>query len=289
MARNGWTAADGIEAGLHLVAVPIGAARDVTLRALDLMAGADVLAAEDTRSLRRLMEIHGVALGDRPLIPYHDHNAASARPRLMDALRAGGSVAYMSEAGTPLIADPGFQLGVEARAEGIAVRAAPGASALLAALCVGGMPTDRFFFAGFLPPKPAARRTALAELAAIPGTLVLYESPKRLTAMLRDAADVLGPRRAAVCRELTKRFEEVRQGPLPDLADAWPEPPRGEIVVLIDRPDPAAAADPETLRALLAEEMQRMSLKSAVKSVSERSGVARNVVYDLALQVKDSE
>ena len=286
MAQDGGSA---IEPGLHLVAVPIGAARDVTLRALDLLAGADVLAAEDTRSLRRLMEIHGIVLGDRPLVPYHDHNGAAARPRLMAALREGRSVAYMSEAGTPLIADPGFQLGVEARAEGIAVRAAPGASAILAALCVGGMPTDRFFFAGFLPPKSAARKAALSEIAAVPGTLVLYESPKRLAALLRDAAEVLGPRRAAVCRELTKRFEEVRQGTLTELSEVWPDPPKGEIVVLIDRPDPAGETDPEALRALLADEMGRMSLKSAVKSVSERTGVARNMVYDLALQVRGEE
>ena len=280
-------AEDGtIEAGLHLVAVPIGAARDITLRALDLLRGADVLAAEDTRALRRLMDIHGVALGDRPLVSYHDHNGAAARPRLLAALREGRSVAYCAEAGTPLVADPGFQLGVEARQAGVPVRAAPGASAVLAALCVGGLPTDRFTFAGFLPPKQGARRRALGELAAAPGTLVLYESPKRLGALLADAAAVLGPRRAAVCRELTKRFEEVVPGPLDTLAARFGDAaPKGEIVVLIDRAARAAAPE-EEVEALLGEALEGMSLKSAVKDVSERTGVARKLVYDMALRMR---
>ncbi|WGH80028.1 16S rRNA (cytidine(1402)-2'-O)-methyltransferase [Jannaschia ovalis] len=279
--------AERIEPGLHLVAVPIGAARDITLRALDILAGADVLAAEDTRSLRRLMEIHGIAPGDRPILAYHDHNGPAVRPRLLAALREGKSVAYMSEAGTPLVADPGFQLGVEARAEGLTVRAAPGASAVLAALCVAGLPTDRFLFAGFLPPKSAARRAALAELGAAPATLVLYESPKRLAALLRDAAEVLGPREAAVCRELTKRFEEVRRGTLDALAAAYAaETPKGEIVVVIDRAAPATL-DAAALEAALAAAMETESLKSAVKTVSETHGIARNLVYETALRMKD--
>ncbi|SFJ37488.1 16S rRNA (cytidine(1402)-2'-O)-methyltransferase [Jannaschia pohangensis] len=276
-----------IEPGLHLVAVPIGTARDITLRALDILAGADVLAAEDTRSLRRLMDIHGIALGQRPLVPYHDHNGAAARPRLLAALRDGKSVAYMSEAGTPLVADPGFHLGVEARAAGLTVRAAPGASAVLAALCVAGLPTDRFFFAGFLPPKPAARRTELAALAAVPGTLVLYESPKRLAAMLADAAELLGPREAAVCRELTKKFEEVRRGTLEALAAAYADDtPKGEIVVLIDR-SARQAADEDTIRAALTQAMEADSLKSAVKFVSETYDLPRKQVYEMALAMKD--
>ncbi len=277
-----------VEAGLHLVAVPIGAARDITLRALDILAGADVLAAEDTRSLRRLMDIHGIALNGRPLVPYHDHNGPAARPRLLAALRDGKSVAYASEAGTPLIADPGFQLGVEARAAGLPVRAAPGASAVLAALCVGGLPTDRFFFAGFLPPKSAARKSALRDMAAIAGTLVLYESPKRLGAMLRDAAEVLGAREAAVCRELTKRFEEVRRGTLPELAQGQEdEAARGEIVVLIDRA-PEVVADEDTIRAALRRALEDQSLKSAVLLVSDSLCVPRKLVYDIALRLKDA-
>ena len=276
-----------VEAALHLVAVPIGAARDITLRALDLLAGADVLAAEDTRSLRRLMEIHGIALGDRPLIAYHDHNGAAARPKLLALLRDGKSVAYASEAGTPLVADPGFQLGVAARAEGLAVRAAPGASAVLAALCVAGLPTDRFLFAGFLPPKSGARKAALQELAAVPATLVLYESPKRLAAMLRDAAEVLGAREAAICRELTKRFEEVRRGPLDALAVAYAdEAPRGEIVVVIDRPA-ARDADPDILRDALRAAMAEGSVKDAAQEISDAFGVPRRQVYEMALALKD--
>ena len=284
-----WEAGAGgaVEPGLHLVAVPIGAARDVTLRALDLLAGADVLAAEDTRSLRRLMEIHGVALGDRPLVAYHDHNGARARPRLMAALREGRSVAYASEAGTPLVADPGFRLAAEARAEGVAVRAAPGASAVLAALCVGGLPTDRFLFAGFLPPKARARDAALRELGAVAATLVIYESPKRAAATLGAAAEALGPRPARLCRELTKRFEEVWEGTLPELAArAQAEPPRGEVVVLINRAA-AGAVDEAALRARLAAAMETDSLKSAVKSVSEGAGVSRKEVYELALRMRD--
>ncbi|MEM9796746.1 MAG: 16S rRNA (cytidine(1402)-2'-O)-methyltransferase [Pseudomonadota bacterium] len=275
-----------VEAGLHLVAVPIGAARDITLRALDILRAAEVLAAEDTRSLRRLMDIHGIALDGRPLIPYHDRNGPEARPRLISALRSGKSLAYMSEAGTPLVADPGYQLAIAARAEGIAVRAAPGASAVLAALCVAGLPTDRFLFGGFLPPKSAARRTALTELASVPATLVFYESPKRLAAFLTDAAEVLGDRETAICRELTKRFEEVRRGRLSDLAaEVAGETIRGEVVLVIDRPA-ARVADAGAIRAALEIEMQSTSLKSAVKTVSESTGIARNQVYEIALQIR---
>ena len=282
MAENG-----GIGPGLHLVAVPIGTARDITLRALDVLAGAEVLAAEDTRSLRRLMEIHGIALGGRSVVPYHDHNEARALPRLMGALREGRSVAYAAEAGTPLIADPGFRLGAEARAAGIAVHAAPGASAVLAALCVAGLPTDRFFFDGFLPPKSAARKASLRELSAVPGTLVFYESPRRLAAMLRDAAEVLGPREAAVCRELTKRFEEVTRGTLAELAERFEgEETRGEIVVLVDRPG-AAVADAATLEAALRSALAEGSVKSAARDVAEAFGVARGTVYQMALALKD--
>ncbi|GIT91228.1 ribosomal RNA small subunit methyltransferase I [Jannaschia pagri] len=286
MAETGAATGDRIEPGLHLVSVPIGAARDITLRALDVLRGADVLAAEDTRSLRRLMAIHGVDLGGRPLLPYHDHNGPAVRPRLLAALREGQSVAYASEAGTPLIADPGFALGVAAQAEGLPVRAAPGASAVLAALCVAGLSTDRFLFAGFLPPKSGARRTALKEVAEVPATLVFYESPRRLGAMLSDASEVLGPRDAAVCRELTKRYEDVVRGPLDVLAERYAdEDPKGEIVVVIDRGAPAALSE-EDLMDLLAVEMETVSLKTAVKGVSEKYGVGRNTVYEAALKVK---
>lgn len=277
----------GVPPGLHLVSVPIGAARDVTLRALDLLAGADVLAAEDTRSLRRLMAIHGVALGDRPLVAYHEHSAPGARARLVDALREGRSVAYASEAGTPMVADPGWRLAAEAREAGVPVRAAPGASAVLAALVVSGLPAERFLFAGFLPSKASARRAAYAEAAGVAATLVLYESPKRLAASLADAAEVLGPREAAVCRELTKRFEEVARGTLPELAARYAgEEARGEVVLVIDRGAPREATEAE-VEAALREAMSTMSVKSSAQFVSDRLGVARRRAYATALAIRD--
>ncbi|MEM1234462.1 MAG: 16S rRNA (cytidine(1402)-2'-O)-methyltransferase, partial [Pseudomonadota bacterium] len=208
-----------LAAGLYLVSTPIGAARDVTLRALDVLASADVLVAEDTRTLRKLMDLHGVQLGGRRVHSYHDHSTSGAQDRVVEAVRAGQSVAYASEAGTPLIADPGYELVTAVRAAGGSVTAVPGASALLAAVTVAGLPTDAVHFIGFLPGSQTARRTALSEVAGVAATLVLYESPKRVVACLRDAADVLGPRRAVLARELTKRFEEVREGTLASLVE----------------------------------------------------------------------
>lgn len=223
--------------GLYMVATPIGAARDITLRALDILATADVLAAEDTRTLRHLMKLHGLSPGDRPLVAYHDHNGPRMRPRLIAALAEGKSVAYASEAGTPLIADPGYQLTRAAIEAGHRVFSAPGPSAVLAALTVSGLPTDRFVFAGFAPPQAGARKRFLTELAEIPATVVLYESPKRVHRILGELAESLGKdRKAALCRELTKRFEEVRRGTLADLLEGLGDDAvRGEVVILIDR------------------------------------------------------
>lgn len=277
-----------IAPGLHLVATPIGNARDITLRALDLLAGADMLAAEDTRTLRRLMEIHGIALNGRAVVPYHDHNGARARPRLLAALGEGKSVVYASDAGTPLVADPGYALARAATAEGYAVTAAPGASAALAALSLSGLPTDRFLFAGFLPPARAARQTALRELGTVPASLVVFEAPGRVAATLADMAEVLGARDAALCRELTKRFEEVRRGPLSDLAEgAVADPPRGEIVLVVDRDRSEAGAD--DIRAALRDAMGQMSVKDAAKVVSEAVGVPRRDVYQMALAMGRGE
>ncbi|MEC9310839.1 MAG: 16S rRNA (cytidine(1402)-2'-O)-methyltransferase, partial [Pseudomonadota bacterium] len=213
--------------GLHFVATPIGTARDITLRALDVLASADVIAAEDTRSLRKLMEIHGVPLNGRQIIAYHDHSGAGARARLMQAMEAGQSVAYASEAGMPLIADPGDDLSRAAAEAGHKVTVAPGASAALAALTLAGLPTDAFFFAGFLPNASGARRKRLEELRNVPGTLIFYESPKRIAASVADMAAVLGDRPAALCRELTKKFEEIRRGSLSDLSAGLEETPEG--------------------------------------------------------------
>ncbi|MFN4131386.1 MAG: 16S rRNA (cytidine(1402)-2'-O)-methyltransferase [Paracoccaceae bacterium] len=273
-----------IPPGLHFVATPIGAARDITLRALDLLAGADVLAAEDTRSLRHLMEIHGVALKDRALVPYHEHNEAQALPRLMRALQEGKSVVYASEAGTPLISDPGFGLARAAIAEGVAVLAAPGASAVLCALTVSGLPSDRFLFAGFPPSAKSARRTFLSELARIGATLILYESPKRIRETLDVCVQCFGEdRQAVVCRELTKRYEEVTRGTLAELVAAYDgREVKGEIVLLIDRGE-AVQADAVTVEAALDRALDSMSVKDAAAAIADAFGLPRREVYQLAL------
>lgn len=273
--------------GLHILSTPIGAARDITLRALDILAQADVLAAEDTRSLRRLMEIHGVRLGDRPLWAYHDHNGLKVRPKIMAALAEGKSVAYASEAGTPLVADPGYQLTRAAIDEGHPVLAAPGASAVLAALAVGGLPTDRFCFMGFAPPQAAARRQFLADAAQIPATLVFYESPKRVHRMLGELRDALGEEReCALCRELTKRFEEVVRGPLGVVAQAIAgRDLKGEIVILVDR-GRKAAEDAVDLEAVLRKALGNHSLREAVDMVAAAHGLPRRRVYQLALELE---
>ena len=282
--------ARAVPPGLHFIATPIGTARDITLRALDILAGADVLAAEDTRTLRHLMEIHGVALGDRPLIAYHDHNGAQARPRLLRALDEGKSVAYASEAGTPLVADPGYQLARAAIEAGHLVHAAPGPSAVLAALSVSGLPTDRFLFAGFPPATGGARVRWLAELAPVQATLVLYESPKRIQKLLIESAEHLGnDRQAAVCRELTKRFEEVSRGTLGDLArDFADRNVKGEIVLVIDRPGDRQAGA-EDMEEALRRALVGQSLKTAVAEVAEALNLPRRMVYQAALKLEDKE
>jgi 16S rRNA (cytidine1402-2'-O)-methyltransferase len=274
--------------GLHFVATPIGAARDITLRALDILASANVLAAEDTRTLRHLMELHGIPLGGRPLVAYHDHNGAAMRPRLMTALAEGRSVAYASEAGTPLLADPGFQLARAAIAAGHLVLAAPGPSALLAALGVAGLPTDRFLFAGFPPPTAAARRRFLADLSDIPATLVFYESPKRLNQTLGDMVPLFGEaRQVAVCRELTKRFETVVRGPLGAVATQFAGTAvRGEVVVVLDRAAPVVATE-DAVAAALSKALASASVKDAAAAVASRLGLPKRDVYQMALRLSE--
>ena len=271
--------------GLYFVATPIGTARDITLRALDVLASAEVIAAEDTRSLRRLMEIHGVPLGDRRVITYHDHSGAGARAGLLAALADGKSVAYASEAGMPLIADPGYDLSRAASEAGHAVTVAPGASAGLAALTLGGLPTDAFFFAGFLPNASGARRKRLEEVSRIPGTLIFYESPKRIAASLADMAEVLGDRPAALCREITKKFEEVRRASLSELAAQLAEAGvKGEIVVLVDR-SRTQDVNPEDLERDLRAALQDNSVKDAADIVSKLHDLPRRKVYQMALNL----
>lgn len=273
--------------GLYLIATPLGNARDITLRALDLLASVDALAAEDTRSLRKLMDIHGVPLGDRPLVAYHEHNGARMRPKLLHWLEEGRSVLYASEAGTPLVADPGFDLVRAARGAGHAVTAAPGPVAAVTALSIAGLPTDRFLFAGFLPNASGQRKSALMGLRDVPATLVFYESPKRVAAMLRDAAEALGAtRQARICRELTKKFEEIRSGTLSELAEGCvDDPPRGEIVVLVDRGDLESVRE-DDLEQLLRAALEGHSVRDAADRVSTQTGLPRRKVYQLALKLE---
>ncbi|MCB5409024.1 16S rRNA (cytidine(1402)-2'-O)-methyltransferase [Pseudogemmobacter faecipullorum] len=276
--------------GLHLVSTPIGAARDITLRALDVLAGADVLAAEDTRTLRHLMEIHGIALNGRPLVAVHDHNEAGVAGRIVAALREGKSVAYASEAGTPLISDPGFVLARAAVAAGQPVLAAPGASALLAALAVAGLPADRFLFAGFPPSARGERQRFLQELASTGATLVLYESPRRLRGCLAEMAVSFGAmRQVAVCRELTKRHEEVLRGTITEVIEMiGEEDPKGEIVLVVDRAPPKIVGEAEILAALQ-QALLTMRVKDAASFVADTLQVPRREVYQLALAQRQEE
>jgi len=278
-----------LDAGLYLVATPIGNARDITLRALDVLAGAPLIAAEDTRTARKLMEIHGLETRGRAMLAYHDHSGPGVRDRVIGAIAQGQAVAYVSEAGTPLLADPGFQLARAVRAAGHPVQAVPGASALLAALAVSGLPTDRFHFAGFLPNAQAARRAALSGLRDQHGTVVLYESPRRLPALVADIAETLGAgREVVVCRELTKRFEERLSGTAEDLARRLAHHPvKGECVVLI-APGPEDVAGDEAVRAALVNAMETMRVKDAATAVAGAMGRPRREVYQMALALKDT-
>lgn len=274
--------------GLYFLATPIGAARDITLRALDILSSAEVLIAEDTRSLRKLMDIHGIALEGRRVFAYHDHSKPSDRERALQALSDGKSVAYASEAGTPLIADPGYQLSRMAIEAGHSVISAPGPSAVLAALAVSGLGTDRFFFAGFPPNTSAARQAFISELANVPGTLVFYESPKRVHRMLEDLAQICGGnRQAVVARELTKKFEEVLRGSLDELrAELAERTLKGEIVVLVERAETGTnAASEEDISEALENAMKNLSLKDAVAQVSKDLNLSRRMVYQKALEL----
>lgn len=267
--------------GLYLVATPIGNIRDVTLRALDVLAGADILACEDTRVTAKLLRLYGITAAQT--FPYHEHNAEKVRPKLMARLRDGASVALVSDAGTPLVSDPGYKLVREAVGGGIPVHAVPGASAALAALVSSGLPTDRFLFAGFPPPRQAARRDVFAALSRIPASLVFFESARRLAASLADMAAAFGPRPAAVARELTKLHEEVRHDTVEGLARHYAEagPPKGEVVIVVAPPVPGAGS--EDIDSLLRDALSLMSLRDAASAVSAATGRPRREVYARAL------
>jgi 16S rRNA (cytidine1402-2'-O)-methyltransferase len=270
-------------AALYLVATPIGNLADISLRALEVLARCDVIACEDTRVTRKLTERYGIAT---PLTPYHEHNAAEARPKILARLARGEAVALVSDAGTPLISDPGYKLVRAAQDAGHTVTAIPGASSVLTALNVAGLPTDRFFFEGFLPPKQAARQKRIAALANIPATLVLFESGPRLAGALADLAEGFGPRAAAICRELTKLHEEVRRGDLASLARDYAQggETRGEIVVVVAPPEETETQSAD-VDDMLRQALARVSLKDAVGEVALASGRSRREVYRRALEL----
>ena len=279
-----------LSAGLYFVATPIGSARDMTLRGLDILASADLIAAEDTRTARKLMEIHGVPLNGRKVVAFHDHSGDGAVARLVADMKSGKSVAYVSEAGTPLVADPGYELGRAAIKEGVDVTTAPGASAVLAGLTVSGLATDRFAFVGFLPAGKKQRENEIAALRDTPFTLVFYESPKRVGEMLANLRDILGDEReAVVCRELTKKFEEITRGSLATLAgDFADRAVKGEIVVLVGRAGAVEVAD-DDIDGALREAMKTMRVKDAATVVAGALGLPRRQVYQIALQLGDEE
>jgi 16S rRNA (cytidine1402-2'-O)-methyltransferase len=277
--------APAIAPGLYLVATPIGNLGDIGLRALGTLAAADVIACEDTRVSRRLIEHYGIAT---PLTPYHEHNAAEARPKILARLAAGEIVALISDAGTPLISDPGYRLARDVSAAGQTVTAIPGASSVLAALSLSGLPTDRFFFDGFLPSKEAARQKRIKELARIPATLVLFETGPRVANALADLASELGPREAAICRELTKLHEEIRRRPLDALAKDYANgaETRGEFVIVVAPPAEEQAGQ-QDIDALLRQALARTSVKEAVGEVASATGASRRDVYQRALALKE--
>ncbi|MDJ0949955.1 MAG: 16S rRNA (cytidine(1402)-2'-O)-methyltransferase [Alphaproteobacteria bacterium] len=269
--------------GLHIVATPIGNLADITLRALQVLEDAHVIACEDRRVTVKLLRAHGIAT---PTLSYHEHNADRVRPAIIERLKKGETVALVSDAGTPLISDPGYKLVRAAQEAGMPVHVAPGPSAALAALVVSGLPTNRFLFAGFLPARAAARRAELTELAKIPATLILFEPARRLPSTLAAMADVLGARQAAVVRELTKLHEEVRRGALTELADhyAAADAPKGEVVILVaGAADGPAEFDEAALDEQLCAALAQTSLKQAVATVSAATGLPRRQIYARAL------
>jgi 16S rRNA (cytidine1402-2'-O)-methyltransferase len=267
---------------LHLVATPIGNLGDLSPRARAALAEADVVLCEDTRVTAKLLGLCGIG---RPLQSYHEHNAARRRPEILERLRAGATVAVVSDAGTPLVSDPGYKLVRDAIAAGIEVVAVPGPSAAIAALIVSGLPTDRFFVAGFLPTRRSQRRRAIAELAPVPGTLVVFEAPRRLPDTLADLAAELGARQAAVARELTKRFEEVRRGALAELAAHYAEAgaPKGEVAIVIGPAERAPAASAADLDELL-QALASPPPAAAAATVAAATGRPRREVYRRALE-----
>ena len=273
-----------LTAGLYVTATPIGHARDISLRALEVLAGVDLIACEDTRVTAKLLAIHNIS---RPLTAYNDHNAERERPRLLGKLKRGARIALVSDAGTPLVSDPGFKLVRAALEDEIKIHAVPGASALLSGLMVSGLPSDRFLFAGFLPSKAGERERALAELKSVRATLIFFESAQRLSESLDAMAQILGPRSAVMAREMTKLHEEVRRGSLADLAAhyAGEKPPKGEVTLLLSPPH-KAATDFAAVDAALDAALPFMPLKAAADMIAGLLDIPRKEIYARGLEKK---
>lgn len=280
--KNGQREPDQSAGTLYIVATPIGNAEDISLRALRILGLVDLVACEDTRVASKLFSRHGIHTS---LAAYHEHNADKARPQIIKRLNKGESVALVSDAGTPMISDPGFKLVRECIDRGLPITTLPGASSVLAALVLSGLPTDRFFFGGFLPQKKGPRRSLLEDATAYPSTLVFLESPRRLAASLADMADVLGKRDASISREITKIYEETRRGHLSELAAEYAkeEAPKGEVVVVIGPPEKKPEMRLEEIDRQLSAALESLSLRDAVKEVTELSGQPRQKIYQRAL------
>ena len=277
-----------LAAGLYILATPIGNARDISLRALEVLKGCDVIAAEDTRVTSKLLSIHGIS---KPLIPYNDHNGPQMRPKILARLEQGQAVALVSDAGTPLVSDPGYKLVRETIAAGAAIVALPGPSAVLAGLALSGLPSDRFLFAGFLPSKAGERKSMLEELGGVRATLIFFESAQRLEDSLPALADMLGDRQAVVARELTKLHEEVRRGSLRELAGHYAKAgaPKGEVTLLVAPPDAAAAPDSARIDAALKAALAFMPVKAAAEMIADLTDASRKALYARALELKDGD
>jgi 16S rRNA (cytidine1402-2'-O)-methyltransferase len=282
--KRPWSAP--LQAGLYVVATPIGNLGDISLRAADTLRRAELIACEDTRVTARLLQHLGI--GTR-MIPYHDHNGDRVRPKLLDAMQTQ-AVALVSDAGTPLISDPGYKLVRDARAAGITVTTIPGASAVMAALTVCGLPTDRFLFAGFLPNKSTARRSEIQKYLFVPATLVFFENPSRTADTLQDLSAVLGPRQAAITRELTKLHEEVRTGTLDELAQSAQDiPPRGEVVLVVAPPNDAAPMADGDIDDLISAALKRISVREASAEIAAITGIAKREIYARALALEKNK
>jgi len=275
-----------LAAGLYILATPIGNARDISLRALETLKGCDAIAAEDTRVTAKLLAIHGIS---KPLMAYNDHNGAEMRPKILNRLEQGQAVALVSDAGTPLVSDPGYKLVRAVVAAGLAVNALPGPSAVLAGLTLSGLPSDRFLFAGFLPSKAGERKSLLEELKGVRATLIFFESAQRLAESLAAMAEVLGDRPVAMARELTKLHEEVRRGSLRELAAHYESQgaPKGEVTLVVGAAQ-EAAPDQARIDAALKCALAFMPVKAAAELIAGLTDGSRKQIYARALELKDA-